>query len=188
MKIYPLILCACLCALSAFSQEDTKDSKPADEYEYEGYDEREFASFGFGLGLDYGGIGIQIAFMPIKSIAVFGGVGYNLDGAGYNAGASFLLMPDKKVCPKLVAMYGYNAVIVVKGADQYNKTYFGPTIGGGIQINTRNNQNFINIELLVPFRSSEFDADVKSLKNNSSITDFQDPLPIAFSFGYHIRL
>jgi hypothetical protein len=189
MKIYPLILCACLCAVSAFSQDEKKDADPVDEYEYEGYDDdRHIANFGVGFGLDYGGIGVQLAFMPIKSIALFGALGYNLDGAGYNAGISFLLMPSKKVCPKLVAMYGYNAVIVIKGADQYNKTYLGPSIGGGVQINTGNNQNFINVELLIPFRSSEFSNDMKALQNNSSITGLRDPLPFTISVGYHMKL
>lgn len=185
MKFYSLILISCVLFTTAVSAQDEKKE---DEYEYEGYDDRQIASLGFGLGLDYGGIGAQLGFYPIKSISLFGSVGYNIEGAGYNGGIAFLLAPSKKVCPKLVAMYGYNAVIVVQGASQYDKTYYGPSFGGGIQITTRSNQNFINVELFVPVRSSEFTRDINALQKNSSITGLRDPLPITFSVGYHIRL
>jgi hypothetical protein len=186
MKIYSLIvITCCVFANSAFSQEEKKD----EELEYEGYEEdRHIANLGFGLGLDYGGIGAQLGFLPTKSISIFGSIGYNLNGAAGNGGIAFLLSPNKKVCPKLAVMYGYNAVIVVQGTSQYNKTYYGSSVGGGIHLNTRNNQNFINIELFVPFRSSDYSSDLKALKNNSSITGIREPLPITFSIGYHIRL
>jgi hypothetical protein len=186
MKIYLVLSIACILhAMPAFSQEEKKE----EELEYEGYDEgRHIANLGFGLGLDYGGIGAQLGFLPVKSVSIFGSIGYNLVSAGYNGGIAFLLAPNKKVCPKFVAMYGYNAVIVVQGTSQYNKTYYGPSIGGGIHINMRNDQNFINIELFVPFRSSEFSNDLKALKNNSAIADVRDPLPVTFSIGYHIKL
>jgi hypothetical protein len=186
MKIYFLIvITCCVFATPVFSQEEKKD----EEEEYEGYeDDWHIANLGFGLGLDYGGIGAQLAFLPSKSISIFGSIGYNLTSAAGNGGIAFLLSPDKKVCPKLAAMYGYNAVIVVQGTSQYNKTYYGPSVGGGIHLNTRSNQNFINIELFVPFRSSDFSRDLKALKNNSSVSKIREPLPVTFSIGYHIRL
>jgi hypothetical protein len=186
MKIYLLILIACfLYTIPVFSQDEKKE----EELEYAGYEEaRHIANLGFGLGLDYGGFGAQLGFLPVKSVSIFGSIGYNLVGAGYNGGIAFLIAPNKKVCPKFVAMYGYNAVIIVQGTSQYNKSYYGPSIGGGIHINMRNDQNFLNIELFVPFRSSEFSNDLKALKNNSSITGLSDPFPITFSIGYHIKL
>jgi hypothetical protein len=186
MKTIALILAIiCLLAAPAFSQEEKKD----EESEYEGYeDDRHIANLGFGLGLDYGGFGAQLGFLPVKSISIFGSIGYNFNSAGYNGGIAFLFSPDKRVCPKIVAMYGYNAVIIIQGTSQYNETYYGPSLGGGIHLNSRNNQNFINIEMFVPFRSSEYKADRKWLQSNSSITGLRDPLPVTFSIGYHIKL
>lgn len=184
-SIHLILIACCMIVLPAFSQEEKKD----EEYEYEGYeDDRHIANLGFGLGLDYGGLGAQLGFLPVKSITIFGSIGYNFNSAGYNGGVAFLIAPDKKVCPKISAMYGYNAVIVIQGTSQYNKTYYGPSLGGGIHINSRSNQNFVNVELFVPFRSSEFKEDMKSLKNNSTITGLRDPLPVTISVGYHIKL
>jgi hypothetical protein len=144
-------------------------------------------NLGLGLGLDYGGIGLKLAVSPEKHIGIFGGLGYNIHKAGYNFGAIIRLAPDKHVVPILTAMYGYNAVIVVKGAEQLNKTYYGPSFGGGVEINSYSGKSFWNIELLVPVRSQEFKDDFDAIDSNPSIT-IKAPLPITFSVGYHFRL
>ena len=90
-------------------------------------------NFGLGIGLNYGGLGARVEFLPVKNFALFAAAGFNFHKLGYNFGLIGRLLPDKKVCPVLEAMYGYNGVIVVIGADQYNKTYYGPTIGGELK-------------------------------------------------------
>jgi hypothetical protein len=154
--------------------------------QYEITEEESKANLGFGLGLSYGGIGARLSFLPVSQLALFGAAGYNLNGLGYNVGAQVRLAPGKKVVPALLAMYGYNAVIVVQGAEQYNNTYYGPSVGFGVEINNRNGQNFFTIELLAPFRSQEFKDDLEDLQNNSSI-EITAPWPVNFSFGYHIK-
>jgi hypothetical protein len=96
------------------------------------------------------------------------------------------LLPGKRVLPALMAMYGYNGVIVVQGAENYNNTYYGPTFGGAVEIHNSNGQNFFTIELLAPFRSREFYDHVNDLKNNPDI-EITGPWPVAFSFGYHMK-
>src|SRR5687768_8932303 len=101
--------------------------------QYEWEEEEYKANFGFGMGISYGGFGGRLSVLPAKQVALFAAGGYNLNGFGYNLGAEVRLLPGKKVVPVLLAMYGYNGVIVVRGAEQYNKTYYGPTMGGGVE-------------------------------------------------------
>src|SRR6185503_5014493 len=138
---------ACLSATHVYSQQ--KDNPEAvGNYEYE--ERGPFVNLGVGLGLDYGGLGARLSILPVKAVALFGAVGYNFNGTGFNGGASFQLTPKKRLTPTIKVMYGYNAVIVVSGADQYNKTYNGPTFGGGIQLNSRSGKNFFSAALLIP--------------------------------------
>src|SRR5688572_12405860 len=84
-------------------------------------------NLGLGLGLGYGGTGLRLSALPIKNVSLFGAAGYNLVKVGFNFGGAIRLLPDKRVTPTLVGMYGYNAVIVVQGAEEFNKTYYGPS-------------------------------------------------------------
>jgi hypothetical protein len=142
---------------------------------------------GVGLGLSYGGIGGRISYFPQKNIGLFGAVGYNFHKAGYNLGLVARILPDKKICPHLMVMYGYNAVIVVVGADEFNKTYYGATIGGGMELRTGRSGNYVNFELLIPLRSQEYRDDIDALINNPSI-EISEPLPVALSVGYHFKI
>lgn len=142
-------------------------------------------NLGLGIGLDYGGIGGRVTFLPLEKLAVFGGIGYALVDFGYNVGAQFRFAPDKTVCPTVGLMYGYNGVIKVQGATKYDKVYYGPSISGGIEIHFGGRDNFMNIELVVPFRSEEFNDDWDFIKQQSNISVESDPLPVAVSIGYH---
>jgi hypothetical protein len=175
------IICALfiLLSFSLHAQYEQEDS----------YDEGESSvsfNFGLGLGMSYGGVGVRLSVFPTANVGVFGALGYNLHKAGYNFGGIVRALPKSRVCPLLIGMYGYNGVIVVKGAEQYNKTYYGPSFGGGMEIRSRNGQNFLNIELLYPVRSKQWDRDVDGLLNNSAI-EMTRPLPVTFSIGYHMK-
>lgn len=145
------------------------------------------AYFGLGAGLDYGGIGIKAQFKPTESIGIFGGVGYNLYELGYNAGASYHLLTDKKVSPFFTAMYGYNGVIKIQNRTDLSKAYFGPTIGVGCDIFNRLHRDKLTLELLVPFRSSEFKDHYDALKA-AGVQFNNAPLPIAISIGYNFSI
>ena len=173
-------------SVCGFSQSDDVDNDAYDE-NFEFSETRDIdVSAGVGIGLDYGGIGGKLMFAPVKYVALFGAIGYNLNGAGYNGGVVARILPDKKVCPYVTGMYGYNAVIVIEGLRERNKTYFGPSFGGGIELRMRN-RNFWNFGLLFPLRSAEFQDDFDDLKNNPSI-EITEPLPVQISVGYHLRI
>jgi hypothetical protein len=144
-------------------------------------------TFGYGIGLDYGGIGIRLGTLPEKHFELFGALGYNLNSIGVNFGTTIKLLPDSRVTPTILGMYGYNAAIVVKGASQYNKTYYGPSFGTGLQVSLGSGRNFLNFELLFPIRPQKFHDDITKLKNNSRISNITEPPPFGIAIGYHIR-
>lgn len=148
-------------------------------------EDAEMASFGLGIGLDYGGIGGRLAVQINPQLGAFIAGGYAFAGFGYNAGLRGRLNPEKKFNPTLSLMYGYNAALQITGGPpgtDINKLYYGPTIGIGFERRLRNlNKDFWQLELLVPIRSSEYDNDIAKYKSILSST----PVPIAISIGYH---
>ena len=142
-------------------------------------------NFGLGLGIDYGGFGTRFTVLPDKHVMLFIALGYNLNDLGVNAGGGYLITPDKKFCPYFIGMYGYNAVIVIENASRYNKTYYGPSFGFGMEFIKRFGNNFWNIELLAPLRSTHYEDDLRNIKNNPQIRLDSEPPPFAFSVGYH---
>jgi hypothetical protein len=174
MKKVLTVFMLVLISLNAYAQDLLDDT------------DRSKGNLGFGLGVSYGGIGARLSYLPVSQVALFGAGGYNFNGFGYNVGAQFRLSTSKKAVPYAIAMYGYNGVIVVRGLEYSNKTFYGMTAGGGVEIHQMNGQNFFTIELLYPFRSQEFWDSVEMLKNDPNI-EMTGPLPVAFSFGYHIK-
>jgi hypothetical protein len=156
-----------------------------DENALEEAEETSSFNLGIGLGQGYGGIGFRLTAFPVKQFGLFGGVGYNFHKAGWNLGG-VVRLGDKRVKPTLLAMYGYNAVIVIQGADQYNKTYNGPSFGGGIELHKKHGNDFWNFELIIPVRSQEFKDDLKALQNNAAI-EVPDLLPFTIGVGYHFQ-
>jgi hypothetical protein len=144
---------------------------------------------GIGIGFDYGGAGGKIEYLPVKNIGVFAGAGLNLLSLGWNIGGTYKILPDSKVSPNLMAMYGYNAVFV--GADPYAKQYemtsYGISVGANFDIKVGGRGNKISVGLFVPFRSGKFKDNYEKAKNdpNMNITSL---FPIGFSVGYNFGL
>jgi hypothetical protein len=145
-------------------------------------------NIGLGAGIDYGGFGGRATILVAEKLEFFGALGYNLLSAGFNIGAEYRLMPKSRLCPFLGAMYGYNAVIKVEGLDEYNKVYYGPSFGAGLEIWSKKRPTFINLELILPLRSQAYHDAITSLKNNPSVVFTSEPIPIAFSIGFHFIL
>lgn len=144
-------------------------------------------NLGVGIGIDYGGFGLKGVFLPSPRMGLFAGLGYNLLNAGYNVGAEYHFVPGKMICPTLLAMYGYNGVIIVDGTSQYNGTYYGPSIGFGLEVKSKKHpRNFLSFELLFPFREQAYTDAINALKNSPGIQIKSEPWPVAFSFGYHL--
>src|SRR5688500_2681995 len=78
-------------------------------------EEPSMVNFGLGIGLSYGGIGARLEFLPVQNFALFAGAGFNFHKVGFNAGGIVRFLPEKRACPILMGMYGYNGVIVVVG-------------------------------------------------------------------------
>ena len=144
---------------------------------------------GIGGGLDYGGLGGQLSFYPAPRIGLFGGLGYNLNSVGYNVGAQLNFPNDKRVNFHLAAMYGYNAVMRVEyaGTGTVTKTtYYGPSVAAGVIFKSRRTDKaYLNLELILPFRSQEYRDTIDNLKAQGSEVV---ALPIAFSIAYHFKL
>ncbi len=146
---------------------------------------------GIGIGLDYGGIGGRLTFIPgdasKSSVGIFVATGFALNGLGFNAGLN-LRIGQQRMVPTISAMYGYNGVIKVIGASQYDKTYYGPSVAIGFENKSRNSDdNYIHLELVIPFRSADFHNDIKALQNNPSI-EISAPSPVLISIGYHFKI
>lgn len=143
-------------------------------------------NLGFGYGIDYGGVaGVRFTYYPKKYFSAFIAGGYALVDMGYNIGLSLHIYPNQKICPYFSVMYGYNSIIKVFGAPEYDKVYYGPSISFGFEIRSRKMKNYLNIELLYLLRSKNFQSDLASIKMNRSIRIISTPPPIGFSIGYH---
>lgn len=147
-------------------------------------------SIGFGAGLDYGGlIGINFLAYPQENIGLFGGAGFALTSIGYNAGLKLRASLKSTVHPYATGMYGYNAVINVTNASRLNKMFYGPTIGGGIDLKSKKRDNlYWTFAVLFPIRSAEVDDYIHDLKTHYRIEFKNELLPFALSFGFRYAI
>jgi hypothetical protein len=147
-------------------------------------------ALGFGLGFDYGGIGLNYTAYHQANIGIFGSVGYAIAGVGYNFGARFQLTPIHSVTPFVMFMYGYNAAIQVKDYNEpgqnSNKMFYGPTAGIGCDFGLhRTGKGYLSVALTIPFRSQDVNAYMNEL--SASGVQFNNKLsPVGFSIGYKI--
>ena len=144
-------------------------------------------SFGLGIGFDYGGFGANMLLYPQKNIGVFAGVGYAMIGIGYNVGCKLRRAKSEKANPYFIAMYGYNTAIGIKDGEQYNKFFYGTTIGVGLDFKLHR-KGYFTMALLLPLRGQEVQDYLNDLKNNHGVTFKNDLIPVGFSFGYRLML
>ena len=142
---------------------------------------------GLGFGLDYGGLGAKMEFLPIKHWGIFGGLGYNFLSVGWNVGTTIKMLPDKRVSPNLMAFYGYNGVIKVEGASFYNAISYGVTLGANFDIAISNAGHKISVGLFAPIRSDEFMNKYNDMKRSSFVSVRGELLPIAISIGFNYK-
>jgi hypothetical protein len=88
-----------------------------------------------------------------------------------------------------MGMYGYNAAIAVFNATEYNRFFYGPSFGIGIDFPKRFVRNgYWSIALLVPIRGPEAKDYINDLEENHGVDFTIGLLPVAFSFGYKFLL
>jgi hypothetical protein len=148
----------------------------------------DITSIGFGLGFDYGGIGGNFMVYPQKNIGIFIGGGYAFAGMGYNAGIKLRLTPGNSsvVNPYITAMYGYNASVSITDNPQYDKLFYGPTLGFGIDIRSRkpSSSGYLSIALMIPIRNSDAQNYIDLLKTEYGASFSTNLPPIGLSIGY----
>jgi hypothetical protein len=142
-------------------------------------------AMGIGAGFDYGGFGFNVSGYPQKNIGIFAGAGYAIAGLGYNLGVKFRLVSKKHFTPYAVAMYGYNAAVAVSNSPNYNKIFYGPTIGAGFDLGSHEQKRgYFSLAILIPFRSPDVNNYMNNLSNNNGVTFNNKLLPIGISIGY----
>jgi hypothetical protein len=139
-----------------------------------------------GLGLDYGGLGTRFTYNPSQYFGVYASAGFALSGFGFDAGVIGRFNPESKYVITLNALYGYNGSIYIQNDPVNSKVYTGPSVGPGVIIRSNKNSNYWHLELLVPFRSSDFDNDYNALKSNIEFSSV--PRSVVLSIGYNFAI
>ncbi|HLZ17714.1 MAG TPA: hypothetical protein VKQ08_11765 [Cyclobacteriaceae bacterium] len=151
------------------------------------YSQVDKATFGLGIGLDYGGFGANFSVYPAKNFGLFGGAGYALAGVGYNVGAKIRFMSEtSRIVPFLNGMYGYNTAFVVTNATQYNKFFYGPSVGFGFDFHKPRRNGYLSLGLVIPIRGSDVDNYIADLRSQGIV--ISNPSPVALSIGYRFIL
>ena len=146
-------------------------------------------SLGLGVGLPYGGVGLKLSHNANDNLTLFGGVGYNFVGVGFNAGLNIVFPIEKTTEFFFSGMYGYNAFIYVEGAPELDKAYYGLSFGPGVKINSRRYEGrYWDFGILIPVRSSSYKGDVEDLQNNPFVTFESEPWPVLLFVGYNFPL
>lgn len=147
------------------------------------------SAVGVGTGLPYGGIGGRLSFNPGDNVTMFGGLGYNLGSVGANAGLQLIIPSQKQTEFYFTGMYGYNAVMVLETVGATSQTYYGPSLGMGLKINSlRSEGNYWDVGILAPIRSKRYKDDIEAMERNPYITLESKPWPILFYFGYNFNI
>jgi hypothetical protein len=143
---------------------------------------------GPGMGIDFGGLGMNVMYNLTNAFGAYIGAGYAFAGVGVNGGATLRLVPKKpenRVVPYITAMYGYNAAIAVQNAEEYNKMFYGPSAGIGIELRARSPKvRCWTFALIIPIRSSEVQDYMDELKNNYNVEFQNELMPVGISIGY----
>jgi len=188
--LFPIAVALLLCAATTRAQDHQPHEASPRDVSPDPFTDN--INIGFGFGFDYGGLGANLTVYPQKNIGLFVGGGYALAGFGYNAGIKLRLLPNNgtsKVRPFLEGMYGYNAAIVVTNNTQYNKLFYGPSVGAGLDIGRlEKNIGYLSLAILVPIRSPDANNYIDDLRNNYGVSFANNLLPIAFSIGYKVAI
>ena len=95
-------------------------------------------SFGLGLGIPYGILGVNVDINAASNLNLSAGVGTTiLAGIGYNVGLKYFFTPiEKTFRPRVSAYYGINSMVLKEygsGKEDEGEVYTGLSIGIGAQ-------------------------------------------------------
>ncbi len=92
---------------------------------------------GLGVGIPYGGVGVNLELLPEDIIALTAGAGVGVDGPGWAAGLRlYPLKKAGKFSPRMSVYYG--TVAVLKDSNGYNMDT-GAAYGAGFDYKLSNN-------------------------------------------------
>jgi hypothetical protein len=196
--ILTALTCLTLFLSPAFSQtEEVVESQPAQQTSASSEKKpaetvkNHVVDLGIGIGLDYGGIvGVKLAYIfPYPHVSIFASGGWELFTMGWNFGATFHILPETSKYlfrPNVKVMYGVNGAVMIVGKESYNKVFLGFTPGVGVELMFGStHSNGVDIDLNIPIHGPEFQNHINMIKADPEIAQFNDPWPVAFSFGYH---
>lgn len=148
----------------------------------------DFASFGIGTGLNYGGAGINCLIYPQKNFGFFVAGGITLAGVTYNTGIKLRLIKKlniKTLVPTLTVMQGCNTVVFLRYGSNLNKIYYGMTLGLGVDAHfKKNKKGYWSFDVFCPIRNPEIYEYVDDLKERQSLGFRLGWFPITLSAGY----
>ena len=144
-------------------------------------------SLGFGGGLDYGGFGVNFLIYPHNHVGIFAGVGYAIAGVGSNVGVKVKIGASSRYTPYVMGMYGYNAAIYLSNASRYDRIFYGPSFGIGVDLPPRSSGSYWTLAILLPLRNAEVNSYIDNLKS-SGVSFSNNLLPIAISVGRRIAI
>ena len=151
--------------------------------------EKGTATFGAGTGLSYGGIGGgRLGLNVLDGFNVFGALGYQLGGFGYNLGVMKHFEAKSRTQLYLTMMYGTNANFFAEDIE-LRKLFTGFTYGVGIKVNSRKVPgNYWDLGILYPSKSEAFSDYQKHTVALHELNDYSKPFPISFNVGYNFDL
>lgn len=143
---------------------------------------------GPGTGLDYGGIGGKVEYLPMKNFGFFTGIGFNMLTLGWNVGTTYKIYVSRRVSINPMVMYGYNGVsFSFNQFSEYEMVSYGVTFGTNVDIKLGKRGNKLSAGLCVPIRSRKFMDNLDAMEKDSRV----NPgilLPITVSVGYNFKL
>lgn len=141
---------------------------------------------GGGIGLNYGGFGVQANLLPIPIVRLSVGYGTNLIDMNYNLGFNFRLFPYKRFCPVISYMYGYNGGIKTNDITNSGTSFNGSSFGAGIEIWNKRKVHFFQFQFILPIRSLVFEEQIQMYEE--SFFKKLNYSPILISLGYHFGI
>jgi hypothetical protein len=134
---------------------------------------------------------MSLLYHPHRLVGLFGALGYNLNGAGVNGGVRLRLLSrreEARLNPFFTAMYGYNAALGVWDAPGMNRTFYGPTFGGGIDFYPGSGRSYMSFGILIPLRNQEVFEYMHFLENMYGVDFGYGLMPFGISVGYRFIL
>lgn len=152
----------------------------------------EMISVSAGIGLEYGGLGLNYIVFPQKNIGVLFAGGINTVGLTYNVGVRLRLIKNEnkeKFIPYLTAMYGCNSIIFLRFGSSLNRISYGYSVGIGVESHPKNvKKGYWTFGILYSLRDAEVANYISELNDKQSMGFRFGCFPVTLSIGYRWKV